>query len=266
MPRPRCELAHELGQPADTPIYFAIDFDPDARQRQPAARRPHLAEHRSVFRSGQRGVGADALAGRRLWRRRHVPALKASGKAKYFWLSTSLGHSARRSSSTAGNGICFRTSSRSSGATRRNTFDTDVVNPSAPYFGQWTSRGPAPPHNPIAAVGYSGQPCLREERPASVAAGAAATTNRAPRRRPSRYQFDVPHPDGRGRRLHRGQHDRRRHRGRLRPHIRSRLGRIVCGICRCPVRRTDASRRRPQLRPSRALPAWEIAAQRVSAR
>jgi hypothetical protein len=34
----------------------------------------------------------------------------------------------------------------------RNTFDTDVINPATPYFGQWTSHGPAAPHNPAAAA------------------------------------------------------------------------------------------------------------------
>ena len=77
--------------------------------------------------------------------------------------------SARRSSSTAATGICSRTSSRSSEATRRNTFDTDVVNPATPYFGQWTSHGPAAPHRSGRRCRYPGEPRLREKSMRDIA-------------------------------------------------------------------------------------------------
>ncbi len=111
-------LAEELGQPAETPIYFAIDFDPTPGRDNPLpatriwpsieAYFDQVAEvlARTPWQVGVYGAGITCQR------------LKASGKAKYFWLSSSLGHLGSPEFSTVGNGICFRTSSRSSGATR----------------------------------------------------------------------------------------------------------------------------------------------------
>ena len=105
-------LAEELGQPAGTPIYFAIDFDPTPGRDNPLPAARIWASIDAYFDQvghvlartrWQVGVYGAGITCQRL---------KASGKAKYFWLSSSLGHLG-----TAGNGICFRTSSRSSGAT-----------------------------------------------------------------------------------------------------------------------------------------------------
>ena len=59
------------------------------------------------------------LAGRRLWRRDHLPASEGERQGEILLaVDRRSAMSDRRSSSTAGNGICFRMSSRSSGATR----------------------------------------------------------------------------------------------------------------------------------------------------
>ena len=146
-------LARELGQPAHTPIYFAIDFDPVERQRLRAAGGSDLAEHRCVLRSDQPSLRAHALAGRKsMVRARTCQRLKDSGKAKYFWLSTSLGHSGGRSSSTADKWHLFQNLTEIKRSYARNTFDTDVTNPGAAYFGQWTTHGRAPAHDAIAAI------------------------------------------------------------------------------------------------------------------
>ena len=190
-------LAQELGQPADTPIYFAIDFDPYSRQGLPAARRPDLAEHRSLFRSGQRGVGATP-AGRSACMAPAITCqrLKASGKAKYFWLSSSLGHVGSPEFFNSGQWHLFQNVIEIKRSYARNTIDTDVANPAQPYFGQWTSHGPAAPHDAGRRGGNPGEPRLREKR-LRDRDRARTTTSRVPRSEAARaLQFDVPHPDG----------------------------------------------------------------------
>ena len=62
---------------------------------------------------------SNALAGRRVWRGRDLPAPEGERQGEVFWLSTSLGHVRHAAnSSTAGSGISSRTSPRSSAATR----------------------------------------------------------------------------------------------------------------------------------------------------
>jgi hypothetical protein len=145
-------LAQELGQPAHTPIYFAIDFDPthDSRCGLPADRiwpsiDAYFDQINEVFAHTrwQIGVyGAGATCQR----------LKASGKAKYFWLSTSLGHSGSREFFNSGQWHLFQNLTEIKRSYAPDTFDTDVTNPGASYFGQWMSRGRAPAHDAIAAI------------------------------------------------------------------------------------------------------------------
>lgn len=145
-------LAHELGQPAHTPIYFAIDFDPahDSSCALPADRiwpsiDAYFDQVNQVFAHThwQVGVyGAGATCQR----------LKASGKAKYFWLSTSLGHSGSREFFNSGQWHLFQNLTEIKRSYARNTFDTDVTNPGASYFGQWTTHGRAPAHDAVAAI------------------------------------------------------------------------------------------------------------------
>jgi hypothetical protein len=146
------QLAHDLGQPANTPIYFAIDFDPwpGSGCPLPAARiwpsiDAYFDQINEVLRGTRWQVGVYG-AGITCER------LKASGKAKYFWLSSSLGHVGTPEFFNGGNWHLFQNVIEIKRSYARNTFDTDVINPATPYFGQWTSHGPAAPHNPVAAA------------------------------------------------------------------------------------------------------------------
>ena len=145
-------LADELGQPANTPIYFAIDFDPTpgSDNPMPAARiwpsiEAYFDQVQEVFAPThwQIGVYGAGLTCQRL---------KASGKASYFWLSTSLGHLKTPEFFNGGQWHIFQNVVEIKRSYARNTFDTNLVNPMSPYFGQWTSHGPATPHNPTAAA------------------------------------------------------------------------------------------------------------------
>jgi hypothetical protein len=146
------QLAHDLGQPADTPIYFAIDFDPYPGNgcTLPAARiwpsiDAYFDQVNEVL-SGTRwqvGVYGAGVTCQRL---------KASGKARYFWLSSSLGHGGQPEFFNAGEWHVFQNVIEIKRSYARNTIDTDVANPTQPYFGQWTSRGPAPAHDRIVAA------------------------------------------------------------------------------------------------------------------
>jgi hypothetical protein len=146
------ELARALGQPARTPIYFAIDFDPahDGGCALPADRiwpsieayfdqvNEVLAQTR--WQVGVYGAGATCTR------------LKAAGRAKYFWLSTSLGHTGSREFFNGGHWHLFQNLTEIKRSYAPDTFDTDVTNPSASHFGQWTTRGPGPAHDPITAI------------------------------------------------------------------------------------------------------------------
>jgi hypothetical protein len=145
-------LARELGQPAHTPIYFAIDFDPahDGGCVLPADRiwpsiesyfdRVNEVLAHTRWQVGVYGAGATCKR------------LKMSGKARYFWLSTSLGHSGSRDFFNAGHWHLYQNLTEIKRSYAPDTFDTDVANPSASYFGQWTTRGRAPAHDAIAAI------------------------------------------------------------------------------------------------------------------
>jgi hypothetical protein len=145
-------LAHELGQPAGTPIYFAIDFDPTPGRDNPMPAAwiwPSIEAYfdqvnevlaKTRWQVGVYGAGITCQR------------LKASGKAKYFWLSTSLGHLGQSEFFNGGQWHLFQNVVEIKRSYARNTFDTDVANPAAAYFGQWTSHGPAAPHDSAAAA------------------------------------------------------------------------------------------------------------------
>ena len=122
--------------------------------------------------------------------------LKASGKAKYFWLSSSLGHLGSPEFFNSGQWHLFQNVIEIKRSYARNTFDTDVANPAAPYFGQWTSRGPAHAARLRRRGGYPGEPRLREKGMRDR--GRAGQRQAASRAEDRALQFDVPHPDGRG--------------------------------------------------------------------
>ena len=218
-------LARELGQPAHTPIYFAIDFDParDSGCALPADRiwpsiDAYFDQINQVFAHTRWQVGVYG-AGATCQR------LKASGKAKYFWLSTSLGHSGSREFFNGGQWHLFQNLTEIKRSYARNTFDTDVTNPGASYFGQWTTHGPRAGARRHRGDRHPGVPRLRQKR---MRRGPGDQWKKSQDRRANQHlQRDVPHPDGRGRRLSRNQHDRGRCGGRLRPQVRRRHGRVV---------------------------------------
>jgi hypothetical protein len=146
------DLARELGQPADTPIYFGIDFDPypGSDCKVPAARIwPSVEAYFDQVNEVLAGTGWHAGvygAGVTLQR------LKDSGRAKFFWLSTSLGHSGSPQFFNSGQWHLFQNVTEIKRPYARNTIDTDVANPLQPYFGAWTTRGPARAHDPQVAT------------------------------------------------------------------------------------------------------------------
>jgi hypothetical protein len=144
-------LARELGQPANTPIYFAIDFDPSPGRDNPMpANRiwpsieAYFDQIQQVFAHTRWQVGVYG-AGITCQR------LMASNKVKFSWVSTSLGHAGTPEFFNSGPWHLFQNVVEIKRSYALNTFDTDVANPVAPYFGQWTTHGPAPAHNPAIA-------------------------------------------------------------------------------------------------------------------
>jgi hypothetical protein len=145
------ELARDLGQPAGTPIYFGVDFDPYPGKdcAVPAARiwpsvEQYFNQINEVFaQTGwQVGVYGAGVTCKRL---------KESGGAKFFWLSTSLGHSGSPEFFNSGEWHLFQNVTEVKRPYAPDTIDTDVANPAQPYFGAWTSHGPAPKHDPEVA-------------------------------------------------------------------------------------------------------------------
>jgi glycoside hydrolase-like protein len=146
------QLARELDQPAHTPIYFAIDFDPAPGSdcALPAARiwpsiEAYFNQIQEVFARTRWEVGVYG-AGTTCRR------LKAGGLAKYFWVSTSLGHIGTPEFFNGGDWHLFQNVVEIKRSYAPDTFDTDVVNPGQTYFGQWTTHGPALPHSAVAAT------------------------------------------------------------------------------------------------------------------
>ena len=146
------QLARDLGQPADTPIYFGVDFDPYPGKdcAMPAARiwpsvEQYFSQINEVFAQTRWQVG---IYGAGVTCKR----LKESGKAKFFWLSTSLGHVGSPEFFNGGEWHLFQNVTEIKRPYAPDTIDTDVANPAQPYFGAWTSHGPAPRHDPEAAT------------------------------------------------------------------------------------------------------------------
>lgn len=145
-------LAEELGQPAHTPIYFAIDFDPmpgsDCALKSdriwPSVE-AYFDQINEVFAKTKLDVG---IYGAGITSRR----LKAAGRAKYFWVSTSLGHFGTPEFFNGGDWHIFQNVTEIKRSYAKNTFDTNLANPGQTYFGQWTTKGPALPHSAVEAT------------------------------------------------------------------------------------------------------------------
>jgi hypothetical protein len=177
-------LAHELDQPAHTPIYFAIDFDPypGAGCALPAARmwpsiESYFDQINDVFAHTRWQVGVYG-AGVTCQR------LRASKRAKFFWVSTSLGHVGTPEFFNGGQWHLFQNVVEIKRSYAPDTFDTDLANPALSYFGQWTSRGPALAHNSAAAAAILGsrafvkKGCVISADPAAARQKAAARMTR----------------------------------------------------------------------------------------
>jgi Domain of unknown function (DUF1906) len=145
------QLAAELGQPAHTPIYFAVDFDPapgsDCAMAAPRiwpSVEAYFDQINEVFARTKWEVG---VYGAGITCRR----LKASGRAKYFWVSTSLGHIGTPEFFNGGDWHVYQNVTEIKRSYAPDTFDTNLVNPGQTYFGQWTTKGPALPHSAVEA-------------------------------------------------------------------------------------------------------------------
>jgi hypothetical protein len=146
------QLAAELGQPPHTPIYFAVDFDPTpgsdcalAAARIWPSVEAYFDQIQQVFARTRWEIG---VYGAGVTCRR----LRASNRAKYFWVSTSLGHIGTPEFFNGGDWHLFQNVTEIKRSYAPDTFDTNVVNPGQTYFGQWTTRGPALPHNAVEAT------------------------------------------------------------------------------------------------------------------
>ena len=105
-----------------------------------------------------------ALAGRRLWRRDHLPAPQGERQGEVF-LAVIVARPCRIAR------VLQRRAMASVSERHRDQAELRAQHvrhrrgqSGAPYFGQWTSRGPAMPHNSDGRGGYPGEPRLREER------------------------------------------------------------------------------------------------------
>jgi len=146
------QLAADLGQPAHTPIYFAVDFDPAPGSdcALPAARiwpsiEAYFDQINEVFARTKWDVG---IYGAGITCRR----MRASNRARYFWVSTSLGHIGTPEFFNGGDWHLFQNVTEIKRSYAPDTFDTNVANPGQTYFGQWTTQGPALPHSAVEAT------------------------------------------------------------------------------------------------------------------
>jgi hypothetical protein len=152
------QLASELGQPANTPIYFGIDFDPVkygkctlSNEQIWASIAAYFSEINELFAPrgllvGVYGAGSTCqfLRDRRL--------------AQFFWLSASLGHEGTDEFFNRGHWHLFQNRidiQKDYGRKHEDFIDTNVVNPNTDpdgaYFGQWTTKGRAEVHDPATA-------------------------------------------------------------------------------------------------------------------
>jgi len=148
--------AADLGQPADTPIYFGIDFDPVAYgscktdAQAVTSIEAYFSQINEVLAPTRWQVGVYG-AGHTL------RLLKDRKLAKYFWLSASMAHDGTQEFFNGGEWHIFQNRiDIQKDYCRKNEeyIDTNVVNPSVldldtsgPYFGQWTTKGRAEAHD-----------------------------------------------------------------------------------------------------------------------
>ena len=151
------QLASDLGQPADTPIYFGIDFNPVQyggcklptekvwQSIETYFKQINEVLARTGWQAGIYGCG------------RICRLLKDRKLASYAWLSASMAHEEQNEFFNSGEWHIFqnRIDIQKDYAKKGDEFiDTNVVNPSnlnggtgGPYFGQWTTKGRGEPHD-----------------------------------------------------------------------------------------------------------------------
>jgi Domain of unknown function (DUF1906) len=151
------QRATDLGQPADTPVYFGIDFNPvqygDCKQSNDqiwsniAAYFGQINEAfaRTRWRVGIYGCG------------RTLRFLRDRKLAKYFWLSASMAHEETDEFFNSGEWHIFQNRidiQKDYARKNEELIDSNVVNPSnldadpnGPYFGQWTTKGRGEAHD-----------------------------------------------------------------------------------------------------------------------
>jgi Domain of unknown function (DUF1906) len=151
------QLADKLGQPADTPIYFGLDFDPaqDSSCKLSTEKiwlsiETYFSQINEVLAKTHWQIGIYGCG-------RTIQFLKDRKLAKYFWLSASMGHQETPEFFNRCEWHIFqnRIDIQKDYARKGDEFiDTNLVNPSildadldAPYFGQWTTKGRAEPHD-----------------------------------------------------------------------------------------------------------------------
>ena len=214
---------------------FRDRFRSDARPGQPASRRPHLAEHRSLFRSGQRGVGAD-IAGRSASMAPGSPASvsRRAARRNISGCRSSLGHVGSPEFFNGGQWHLFQNVIEIKRSYARDTFDTDVVNPAAPYFGQWTSRGAGDAAQRRCRGGNPGEPRLREK--GMRGGDRAGQRQAASRAKTARYNSTCRILTDEDRGYVGVEPDRGRCRGRLRPHMPISFWGDCLEICRGQAR------------------------------
>jgi hypothetical protein len=149
------QRAADLGQPADTPIYFGIDFDPVAAgscktdAQAVASIKAYFSQINEVFAPTHWQVGVYGAG--------HTLRLIKDGKlAKYFWLSASMAHDGTQEFFNSGEWHIWQNRidiQKDYCKKNEELIDTNVVNPTVlemdaelPYFGQWTTKGRAEAH------------------------------------------------------------------------------------------------------------------------
>jgi hypothetical protein len=150
-------LAADLGQPAETPIYFGIDFDPMrygsctiATERVLSSIEAYFSEINELLAKTRWLVGIYGCG-------RTSQFLRDRKLAQYFWLSASLGHEGTDEFFNSGQWHIYQNSIdiQKDYAKKGDEFiDVSVVNPTIidpeyqlPYFGAWTTKGRAAGHD-----------------------------------------------------------------------------------------------------------------------
>ena len=156
------QMANELGQPAETPIYFGIDFDPTAGRGDCKDGtfktddeillriKDYFEQINDRLRKDGHLVGAYG-SGAICTYLRELPPYKGKPLVEYFWLSASIAHQGHADFFNSGQWHLYQNKTEipqidymKTGAVAGH-IDTDVSNPDFPNFGQWRRKSAKPP-------------------------------------------------------------------------------------------------------------------------